>query len=72
MTAAYLGKDVFVEMRLQSGHLYSQYTFALGRERREDVAFQSPQHELLELLMQLLDLRLMVSIVQVEFVRQCD
>jgi hypothetical protein len=68
----HLCEDIFVEMSLKTAHFHPQYTLALCRQRREHIALQSSQHQRLELLMQLFNFRLVVSIVQVKLVRECD
>ena len=67
-----LRQDVLVQVRLQGTHLHPQDALALGRQRRQNVLLEPTQHERLELLMQLLDLLLVVSIVQVELVRELN
>lgn len=59
-------------MRLQRTHLNAQYPLALRGERGEDVPLQPPEHEGLELLVQVPDLLFVVGIVQVELVGELD
>ena len=49
-------------MRLQCGHLHSQYTLALRRQGLDNVTLEATQHQGLELLVQFLDLLLVVDI----------
>ena len=67
-----LRENVLVEVRLQRGHLDTKNTLALGREIIEHVALEPAEHQILELLVQLLDLRLVVRVREVELVRERD
>jgi hypothetical protein len=69
---AYLGEYVFVKMRLQGAHLNSQDSLTLCRQLGQDVAFEAPQHQGLQLLVQFLDFLFVIGIVEVELVAQSD
>lgn len=62
----YLGQDILVKVGLHGTHFYMQDLLALHRQRRKDFLLQLPEHQRLELLMELLDLHLMVGITSVK------
>ena len=59
-------------MSLEGGHFHTEDALALRGERGQHVALETPQHEGLELLVQLLDLHFMICVGQVELVGQLD
>ena len=59
-------------MRLHRTHLDSEDPLALRWERGEDISLEAPEHERLELLVQLFDLLLMVDVGEVKLVGQYD
>jgi hypothetical protein len=67
-----LCEDVFVKVSLEGTHFYSKDTLTLRRKRCEHVAFQPSQHERFQLRVKLFNLILMISVTQIEFVRQSD
>ena len=68
----YLREDVLVKVRLHRRHLNAEDALALRGQRGQHVALETPQHEGLELLVQLLDLHFMIRVVEIELVRQLD
>ena len=68
----YLRENVLVEVGLHRTHLDSEDPLALRGERSQDVTLQSAQHERLQLLVQLLDLRFVIHVAEIELVRQLD
>lgn len=65
----HLRQDILVEVRLQRTHLDTQNPLALGRQRSQDVLLEPPEHQVLKLLMQLVNLLLPIGISEVELVR---
>ena len=59
-------------MRLHRTHLDSEDPLALRWQGGQDIALQASKHEGLELLVQLLDLRFMIRVGEIELVRQLD
>ena len=68
----HLRQDVLVKVRLHRTHLHAEDALALRRQRREHVALEPAQHEGLKLLVQLLDLRFVIHVAEIELVRQLD
>ena len=67
--STYLRQDILVEVCLQFAHLDTQNPFALGWQRSQDVLLEPPEHQVLKLLMQLVNLLLPIGISEVELVR---
>lgn len=61
-----------IVVRLHRGHLDTQDTFRLRRETLDDVSLKSPEHDVLKLGVEVLDLGLLIRVVESKVVDELD